>query len=110
MAAAAAGKGPDIMCWAHDRVGEWAKSGLIVPIRPIKRIRDEIEDSTWQALPSTMRAFRIWWFLYFAASSPVALTKPTVPRSGNSVPLATASSPPVMFSVCFLSWRGTSQK
>jgi ABC-type glycerol-3-phosphate transport system substrate-binding protein len=26
-AAAAAGKGPDIMCWAHDRVGEWAKSG-----------------------------------------------------------------------------------
>ena len=31
-AAAAAGKGPDIMCWPHDRVGEWAKSGLIVPV------------------------------------------------------------------------------
>lgn len=48
-AAAAAGKGPDIMCWAHDRVGEWAKSGLVVPVRPGKRIRDEIEDRAWGA-------------------------------------------------------------
>jgi maltose/maltodextrin transport system substrate-binding protein len=48
-AAAAAGKGPDIMCWAHDRVGEWAKGGLVVPIRPSQRIRDEIDASAWQA-------------------------------------------------------------
>jgi maltose/maltodextrin transport system substrate-binding protein len=48
-AAAGAGKGPDIFCWPHDRVGEWAKSGLIVPVRPPKKIRDEIEDSTWKA-------------------------------------------------------------
>jgi len=48
-AAAAAGKGPDIMCWPHDRVGEWVKSGLIVPVRPSKRIRDEIDDSAWAA-------------------------------------------------------------
>jgi maltose/maltodextrin transport system substrate-binding protein len=48
-AAAAAGKGPDIMCWAHDRVGEWAKSGLIVPVRPSRRIRDEIDASAWAA-------------------------------------------------------------
>ena len=48
-AAAAAGKGPDIMCWAHDRVGEWAKSGLLSPARPSKRVRDEIDDSTWSA-------------------------------------------------------------
>ena len=48
-AAAGAGKGPDIFCWPHDRVGEWAKSGLIVPIRPPQRIRDEIEPSTWKA-------------------------------------------------------------
>jgi len=48
-AAAAAGKGPDIMCWPHDRVGEWVKSGLIVPVRPGKRIRDEIDDSAWAA-------------------------------------------------------------
>ena len=48
-AAAAAGKGPDIMCWAHDRVGEWAKSGLVVPIRPAKQIRDQIDESAWRA-------------------------------------------------------------
>ncbi len=48
-AAAAAGKGPDIMCWPHDRAGEWAKSGLIVPVRPAKRIRAEIDESSWAA-------------------------------------------------------------
>jgi maltose/maltodextrin transport system substrate-binding protein len=49
-AAAGAGKGPDIFCWPHDRVGEWAKSGLIVPVHPPKRVRDEIEDSAWSAV------------------------------------------------------------
>ena len=48
-AAAAAGKGPDIMCWPHDRVGEWAKSGLIVPVRPAKRLKAEIDDTAWGA-------------------------------------------------------------
>ena len=48
-AAAAAGKGPDIFCWPHDRIGEWAKSGLIVPLRPPKRVRDEIDEAAWKA-------------------------------------------------------------
>ncbi|MFN7723554.1 MAG: maltose/maltodextrin ABC transporter substrate-binding protein MalE [Rubrivivax sp.] len=48
-AAAAAGKGPDIFCWPHDRVGEWAKSGLIVPVTPGKAVRAQIEPSAWQA-------------------------------------------------------------
>ncbi len=48
-AAAGAGKGPDIFCWPHDRVGEWAKSGLIVPVHPPKRIRDEIDEAAWKA-------------------------------------------------------------
>jgi maltose/maltodextrin transport system substrate-binding protein len=26
------GKGPDIVIWAHDKVGEWADGGLIAPI------------------------------------------------------------------------------
>jgi maltose/maltodextrin transport system substrate-binding protein len=49
VAAAAAGKGPDIFCWPHDRAGEWAKAGLIVPISPPKRLREEIEESAWKA-------------------------------------------------------------
>ena len=48
-AAAGAGKGPDIFCWPHDRAGEWAKSGLIVPVHAPKRVHDAIEDSAWQA-------------------------------------------------------------
>ena len=47
--AAATGDGPDIVCWPHDRAGEWAKSGLIVPIKPSRQVRDEIEDSAWKA-------------------------------------------------------------
>ena len=48
-AAAAAGKGPDIFCWPHDRTGEWARSGLLVPVHPPRRIRDEIDASAWKA-------------------------------------------------------------
>jgi maltose/maltodextrin transport system substrate-binding protein len=48
-AAAAAGKGPDVFCWPHDRVGEWAKSGLIVPVTPSRRVREGVEPSAWQA-------------------------------------------------------------
>jgi maltose/maltodextrin transport system substrate-binding protein len=48
-AAAGAGKGPDIMCWPHDRTGEWARSGLIVPLRPSKAVREGIDEAAWQA-------------------------------------------------------------
>ncbi len=47
--AAAAGKGPDVWCWPHDRMGEWAKSGLIVPVTPSAKLRGEIEDGAWKA-------------------------------------------------------------
>jgi len=49
VAAAAAGKGPDIFCWPHDRAGEWARSGLVVPIKPPPRVRNEIDESAWKA-------------------------------------------------------------
>ncbi len=58
-AAAGAGKGPDIFCWPHDRVGEWAKSGLIVPVAPNKRVRDEIDESAWKAF--TYRG-KVWGY------------------------------------------------
>jgi maltose/maltodextrin transport system substrate-binding protein len=31
-AAAQAGKGPDVVFWAHDRLGEWADAGLLKPL------------------------------------------------------------------------------
>ena len=48
-AAAAAGKGPDIFCWPHDRAGEWAKAGLIVPVKPARRVREAIDEAAWKA-------------------------------------------------------------
>ncbi|MFY7865955.1 maltose/maltodextrin ABC transporter substrate-binding protein MalE [Roseateles sp.] len=47
--AAGAGKGPDIFCWPHDRVGEWAKSGLLTPLRPSKKLYAEVEETAWKA-------------------------------------------------------------
>ena len=47
--AAAAGKGPDVWCWPHDRMGEWAKSGLIVPVNPSAKVRGEVEETAWKA-------------------------------------------------------------
>ncbi len=47
--AAAAGKGPDIWCWPHDRIGEWIQGGLIVPVTPGKAMKDAIDPKAWQA-------------------------------------------------------------
>ena len=47
--AAAAGKGPDIWCWPHDRIGEWIQGGLIVPVTPGAKIRGEIDEKAWSA-------------------------------------------------------------
>lgn len=48
--AAATGNGPDIFIWAHDRFGEWAKSGLISEVSPSKETIDSIEGFTWDAM------------------------------------------------------------
>lgn len=47
--AAGAGTGPDILCWPHDRIGEFAMSGLIVPVKPSQRVRDGIDAAAWRA-------------------------------------------------------------
>jgi maltose/maltodextrin transport system substrate-binding protein len=47
--AAAAGQGPDIWCWPHDRIGEWIQGGLIVPVKPSKKIMDGIDPKAWKA-------------------------------------------------------------
>src|SRR5882757_462676 len=38
--AAAAGKGPDIWIWPHDRAGSWATAGLITPVTPSRKTID----------------------------------------------------------------------
>lgn len=47
--AAASGKGPDIMIWAHDRAGEWVAAGLVEPINPKPKFKGQFENIGWDA-------------------------------------------------------------
>ncbi|MGM0542542.1 MAG: maltose/maltodextrin ABC transporter substrate-binding protein MalE [Pseudomonadota bacterium] len=47
--AAGSGQGPDIVIWAHDRMGEWAQSGLLKRVAPSDDLRDDYFDFTWDA-------------------------------------------------------------
>ncbi len=59
--AAAAGKGPDIWIWAHDRIGEWISGGLIQPVSPSKKLQADID-------PLALKAFQVggktWGYPY----------------------------------------------
>ncbi len=46
---AASGGGPDIMCWAHDRLGEWQAGGLVAEIKPSKKVMGALEKKGWDA-------------------------------------------------------------
>lgn len=48
--AAAAGKGPDVWCWPHDRYGEWVQGGLLQELSPSKKVKDEIVSVAWDAV------------------------------------------------------------
>ncbi|WP_374605016.1 maltose/maltodextrin ABC transporter substrate-binding protein MalE [Niveibacterium sp.] len=47
--AAAAGKGPDIWMWPHDRAGSWISAGLITPVTPSKKTVESIDPLAWKA-------------------------------------------------------------
>jgi maltose/maltodextrin transport system substrate-binding protein len=48
--AAQAGKGPDIVIWAHDKVGEWADGGLIAPVEISSDLSKKFFSKAWQAV------------------------------------------------------------
>ncbi|RZI96749.1 MAG: maltose/maltodextrin ABC transporter substrate-binding protein MalE, partial [Rubrivivax sp.] len=75
--AAGAGKGPDIFCWPHDRVGEWAKAGLLTPLRPSARLKAESEDQAWAAM--TYRG-RIWGYPIAIETTGLIYNKALVPK------------------------------
>lgn len=57
--AAQSGKGPDIMIWAHDRLGEWADNGFLMPVDPSPAFRANVFPKAWEAF--THRG-RLWGF------------------------------------------------
>jgi maltose/maltodextrin transport system substrate-binding protein len=57
--AAQMGKGPDIVIWAHDKVGEWADAGLIAPIEVPNETREKYFPQAWEAVT---HKDRVWGF------------------------------------------------
>jgi maltose/maltodextrin transport system substrate-binding protein len=49
-AAAQGGKGPDIMFWANDRIGEWADAGLLKPLTVSDEFKAAFIPMSWDAV------------------------------------------------------------
>lgn len=57
--AAQAAKGPDVVIWAHDKLGEWADGGLIVPVE----ISDELAKRFFpKARQAVLHDHRMWGY------------------------------------------------
>jgi maltose/maltodextrin transport system substrate-binding protein len=52
-------KGPDIIIWAHDRLGEWAGAGLIKPIDVTPGFKATLISKSWDAVT---RNKQIWGY------------------------------------------------
>jgi maltose/maltodextrin transport system substrate-binding protein len=74
--AAAAGKGPDIWIWAHDRIGEWIAGGLLQPLNPSKKALADID-------PLALKAFtvggKVWGYPMAIEAVSLVYNKDLVP-------------------------------
>ena len=75
--AAAAGKGPDLYVYAHDRLGEWVASGLLRPVTPGRRLREDIDPLAWRGF--TLRG-RAWGYPYAIEAVTLVYNKALVAR------------------------------
>ncbi len=48
--AASSGMGPDIIFWAHDRIGSWVDSGLIDTVNPSEELKGKMLAKGWDAM------------------------------------------------------------
>ncbi|MBV9997855.1 MAG: maltose/maltodextrin ABC transporter substrate-binding protein MalE [Verrucomicrobia bacterium] len=55
--AAATGKGPDILLWAHDRIGEWADSGLLKPLVVPDDYKGNFIPKVWEAVSHNQQVY-----------------------------------------------------
>ena len=57
--AAQAAKGPDVVIWAHDKVGEWADGGLIAPVELSSSLADQLFPKARQVV---VHGSRMWGY------------------------------------------------
>ena len=79
--AAAAGKGPDIWIWPHDRLGEWMSSGLLEPLNPSKEARNAILPLAWNAFSV---AGKTWGYPMSIEAVSLVYNKDLVPNPPKS--------------------------
>src|ERR1700731_340373 len=53
------GQGPDILIWAHDKIGEWADGGLISPVEVPAEFEAKFSRKSWQAV---LHRDRFWGY------------------------------------------------
>jgi maltose/maltodextrin transport system substrate-binding protein len=53
------GQGPDIVIWAHDKIGEWADGGLISPVEVSSDFKAKFFEKSWQ---SVRHRDRVWGY------------------------------------------------
>ena len=85
--AAAAGKGPDIWIWAHDRIGEWIAGGLLQPLSPSKKALADID-------PLALKAFTVggktWGYPISIEAVSLIYNKDLVPNPPKTIEEITA--------------------
>jgi maltose/maltodextrin transport system substrate-binding protein len=53
------GQGPDVVIWAHDKIGEWADGGLISPVEVSNEFEGKFSKKSWQAV---LHRDRFWGY------------------------------------------------
>ena len=83
--AAAAGKGPDLYIYAHDRIGEWIAGGLLHSISPNRAMLEDIDPLAWRGYA---QAGRLWGYPMSVEAITLIYNKALVatpPRSWDEV-------------------------
>ena len=75
--AAAAGKGPDLLIYAHDRIGEWIGGGLLHAVTPAQRLLDDIDPLAWKGF--SYRG-RLWGYPYAIEAVTLLYNRALVPE------------------------------
>lgn len=84
--AAATGAGPDIMFWAHDRLGEFAAAGLVVPVNPGAAVKEDVLPMAWDAFTYKQK---IWGYPIALEAIGLVYNKdliPTPPKTFEEIP------------------------
>jgi maltose/maltodextrin transport system substrate-binding protein len=84
--AASTGSGPDILFWAHDRLGEFAAAGLVVPVTPGAAVKADVLPMAWDAF--TYKG-KVWGYPIALEAIGLVYNKalvPTPPKAFEDIP------------------------